>query len=410
MAWRKKSGALKDVLEYMKTDDYEGGVAYPVQLKEGLDKYAFKGFSNLFVEFLEEEGINKLSITPNQEFFPNSSIYLKRSFLSYNNVNFSLEPTKEHYGRIIDSLANTLENSHYGENARIRVEIPHSVTVGGKTYNFEEHIWNDKDTVKKDFHMPSEILKRKRSTIKECNVDLTNGKGFEKELETHGKIAEAVIIEAEKLGYNVVMKEMKKNDKVVGVQFCVPELPFFERHSELYAELEKQKNFTIRDFIKGKQEGDLNVSPDRKMSGWYVIKNKKDMKDDLFGYVGNGLLLFDGLEGAVFDEEYTRHATEIISNGLNVLGNAAKSTYNYSGLPKIFSGIHPFRSISKKINEWEKEEIRKEAKKEAKIYEGMKAAGFVKPKDNGTKFDRCVIILNEDAVGQETIITEEIQK
>lgn len=295
---------------------------------------------------------------------------------------------------------------HYRENARIRVEIPHSVTVGGKTYKFDEHIWNDRGTVKKDFHMPPEILKRKRSSIKECKVDLTKGKGFEKELETHGKIAEAVIIEAEKLGYNVVTKEMKKDDKVVGVQFCVPELPSFERHSELYAELEKQKNFTIQDSIKDKQKGILNVSADKKMSGWYAINNKKDMKSDLFGYVGNSLLLFDGLEVAVFDEEYTRPATEIILNGLNVLGNAAKSTYNYSGLPKLFSNIHPFRSIDKKINEWEKEEKRKEAR----IYESMKAAGFVKPKDNGTKFDRCVIILNEDAVGQEAIATEEIQK
>lgn len=377
-----------------------------MQLKEGLDKYDFKGFSNLIDEFLDKKGIDKLSITPNPEFFPNGSVYLKRSFMHDVDADFSLQPTKEHYEKIISSLASTLENSHYGNNVRIRVEIPHSVTVGGKTYKFEEHIWNDDDIVKKDFHMPPEILKRKRSAIKECNVDLAKGKGFEKELETHGKIAEAVIMEAEKLGYNVVMKEMKKDDKVVGVQFCVPELPSFEHHSELYAELEKQKNFTMRDFIKDKQKGVLNVSPDRKISGWYVIDDKKDMKSDLFGYVGNGLLLFDGLEGAVFDEEYTRPATEIILNGLNVLGNAAKSAYNYSRLPKVFSSIHPFRSINKKINEWEKEEKRKEAK----IYEDMKAAGFVKPKDNGTKFDRCVIILNEDVVGQEETAAEEIRK
>lgn len=411
MAWRKKSGVLKDVFERTVIYEFrEGGVRHPLELKDGYNEgrstVEYRNFSNIVDSFIYKKGINNLSITPNPEFFPKSSVFLKRSFMHDVNADFSLQPTKEHYEKIISSLASTLENSHYGNNARIRVEIPHSVIVGGKTYRFKEHIWNDDDIVKKDFHMPPEILKRKRSAIKECNVDLTKGKGFEKELETHGKIAEAVIMEAEKLGYNVVMKEMKKDDKIVGVQFCVPELPSFKRHDELYAELERQKSFTIQDFIKDKQKGVLNVSPDKKISGFYVIDDKKDKESDLFGYVGNSLLFFDGLEDIAFEEEYTRPATEIILNGLNDLGNAAKSAYNYTGLPKVFSSIHPLRSISKKINEWEKEEKRKEAR----IYDGMKAAGFVKPKDNGTKFDRCVIILNEDAGGQEETAAEEIRK
>lgn len=406
MAWRKKTGALKDVLEGTVAYESKGGVEHPLQLKDSYENsYSmFSNFSSIVYHFGFNEGLNNLSIKPNPEFFQNGSLSLKHTFLNDADMSFAFETQDKHLERIIGSLAGTLENRHYGRDKRVVVEIPHSVSVDGKTYQFKEHIWNDK----KDLHMPDEVLKRKRSKIKSCNVDLAKGKTFNKELETVGKIAEAVALEAEKLGYeNVTVKQMKNaKEEVVGVQFCVPTVPYYETDEELRSELRKQENLTVIDNIKDQQKGVINIDNHaRKIAGWYQISNWEKREDSLFGYVGDNLLLFDGLEEASFDEKYTRPTTELIQNGLHYLGsnigNAIKGAYNYSGAPRVFGGI------AKSMRESEEKAKKAEADRQEFIFNSMKAAGFVKPQKNkGSEFDRCVIILNEDAVEQEAVSAE----